>query len=202
MLQIYVCRKVEALQMTLQCLSKWNNSAIPLAVLMGLLVSVQQLTAGPPDKTFKSAGQLYMARNQGDSADTQTKEVRLTPDPGYMIDLSYQQPTEPPNRFAGGDQQKASSPLHVSDIPKGVYIETGGGWYWSIQPPLRLYGNMDDLSPDGRVQSYTFTARLYCGPEPPPGPGCNAKLDVWFKQKAIPTASKTNKSKKKSQAPS
>ena len=168
------------------------------ASLLGLLVAVQQAVAGPPDNTFKSAGQLYMARNSGDSADTQTKEVRFKPDPGYIVDTAYHKNTEPPNIFAGGDQQKASSDLHVSDIPNGIYLETGGGWYWSIQPPLRLYANTDDLTPDGRVQSYTFTARLYCGPEPKPGPGCNSHMDVWFKQKPIPAPHvKQTKPKKK-----
>jgi hypothetical protein len=166
-----------------------NHRYNPLAAaLVGgallMMAGALPVNAGPPDKTFKHAGQLYISRNQGDTADTHEKEVRLTPDRGYMIDLSYHQPNDP--GFAGGDQQKATSPLRVSDIPAGIYIETGGGWYWSIQPPLKVYGNMDDLTADGRVQSYTFTARLYCGPEPPPGPGCNAHLDVWFKQRPIP----------------
>jgi len=173
------------------------NAVLLTVLCTGMITAIDQAAAAPPDNTFKYGGKLYMARNQGDTADTQLKEVRLTPDMGFIIDSSYHQSSEPRNAFAGGDQQKATSPLQPNDIPNGIYLEAGGGWYWSIQPPLKLYGNMDDLTPDGRVQSYTFTARLYCGPEPAPGPGCNAYVDVWFKQKAMPKASSMDRSKSK-----
>jgi hypothetical protein len=139
---------------------------------------------GPPDSTFKHAEpKLYMERQAGTSGDTVVKEARFVPDPGYTIDTSYHQPA--PVKFAGGDHDVADSPLKVTDIPAAVFLQPGGGWYWSIQPPLKLYVDVNDFGPDGRPTAYTFSARLYCGPEPHPGPGCNANMDVWIKQKPI-----------------
>jgi hypothetical protein len=138
----------------------------------------------PPDNTFKHAEpKLYMERHAGSGADTVTVEAQFIPDPGYTIDTDYHQPA--PVKFAGGDRDSASSPLTVNDIPPGVFLQPGGGWYWSIQGPLKLYVNVNDFGPDGKPKAYTFSARLYCGPEPSGGPGCNANMDVWVKQKRI-----------------
>jgi hypothetical protein len=168
----------------------------PLVVLVTAMqflpVCARQALANPPDATFKSAGQMYMARSNHQTADTQEKELVFVPDHGMTIDLSYHQDTPPPKGFAGGDEQKATSQLAPADIPKGIYLEADGGWYWSIPGPIRLYGNLDDAA--GNIKSYTFIARIYCGPEPAPGPGCNVKLNVWFKQK--PAAAKKSGSAK------
>lgn len=153
----------------------WTLGAV---LTFGAMVAI----AGPPAGNFKKVGQIYMERNSGDQGATDYKQLRFTVEPGYVIDKSYHQPSA---AFAGGDKDKATSPLSPANIPAGLYIEPGGGWYWSIQGPMQLFANTDDMTDDGRVKSYTFGASLYCGPEPKPGPGCNSHVDVWVKQKPV-----------------
>jgi hypothetical protein len=153
-----------------------------MAATAAMVVTTFAGTPNPPAGNFKKVGQLYMERNAGDQAATDYKQLRFSADPGFTLDTSYHQPAA---NFAGGDKDKATSPLGPANIPGGVYIEPGGGWYWSIQGPLQLFGNTDDLGEDGRIKSYTFGANLYCGPEPKGGPGCNSHIDVWVKQKPI-----------------
>jgi hypothetical protein len=150
-----------------------------IAVFMGIAAFAG--TPGPPAGNFKKVGQIYMEINAGSQAATVYKQLRFSLDPGFTLDTSYHQPAAV---FAGGDKEKATSPLQAANIPAGLYIEPGGGWFWSIQAPLQLLANTDDMTDDGRIRSYTFGASLYCGPEPSGGPGCNSHIDVWAKQKA------------------
>ena len=116
-----------------------------------------------PDPTFKYVGDLYGEANQGAPAFNQKRSVQLVFDKGKTIDTSYQQATF---SCCGGG---ATSPITASQIPKGIYIAvTSGNIYWSVATP-QLNGD-------------TFSMQLYCGPQPPPGAGCNVKVSVWVKQ--------------------
>jgi len=161
-----------------------RNSCIVVGIALTMAMAVAAFAGipGPPAGNFKKVGQIYMERHAGSQAATEYQQFRFSLDPGYTLDLSYHQPAAV---FAGGDKDKADSKLTSANIPAGVYLEPGGGWYWSIQPPLQLLANTDDLTEDGKIRSYTFGASLYCGPEPSGGPGCNSHVDVWVKQKRL-----------------
>jgi hypothetical protein len=58
----------------------------------------------------------------------------------------------------------ATSPTTNADIPAGLEVRVTGVHYWSVSDP-RLAGNR-------------FLLHTYCGPEPPPGPGCSVDVEV------------------------
>jgi hypothetical protein len=119
-----------------------------------------------PDPTFKYLGDLYGEANQGAPAFNQLRSVPVVLDAGKEIDTAYQQSTV---SCCGGG---ATSNLAPSQIPRGIFIKnTSGNVYWAISTP-KLTGN-------------TFSMQLYCGPQPPPGEGCNVRVSVWVKQRPI-----------------
>jgi hypothetical protein len=122
-----------------------------------------------PDPTFKYLGDLYGESPQGGPAFDQAVSMPVVLDPGKDIDTSFQQATY---SCCGKD---AGSGLPAPQIPRGIFIQnTGGSVYWATWAP-KLTGN-------------AFSMQLYCGPEPPPGAGCNVRVSVWVKQR--PTAAK------------
>jgi hypothetical protein len=114
-----------------------------------------------PDTSFAYLGRLGGEALQGQPAFRQRQDVRIPEQ--LVLDGSYHQPSV---TAAGGG---ATSPLQASQIPPGIFIKVDGGHYWAAFDPKL----------DGRV----FSIDIYCGPEPPPGSGCNIKVDVCAKWK-------------------
>src|SRR5260370_25907772 len=72
----------------------------------------------------------------------------------------------------------AGSPTTNRDIPAGLEVVVTGGHDWSVRDP-KLQGNQ-------------FFLHTYCGPEPPPGPGCNVNVVVWVHYRVMPQATQGN----------
>ena len=70
----------------------------------------------------------------------------------------------------------AGSPTTNRDIPPGLELVVTGGHYWSVASP--------------KLQGDQFFLHTYCGPEPPPGPGCNVDVQVWAHYRISPAAAK------------
>jgi len=104
-------------------------------VITGIAAMVVAAFAGtpnPPAGNFKKVGQLYMERNAGDQAATDYKQLRFSLDPGFSLDTTYHQPAA---AFAGGDKDKATSPLGPATFRlastlarrRMVLVDTGPG---------------------------------------------------------------------------
>jgi hypothetical protein len=99
---------------------------------------------------------FYGVANQGQSA--WSKNENCTIANVDRLDTNYHQQSF---TCCGGG---ATSPMTIADIPAGLEIEATGTHYWSVSTP-RLVGNLLSL-------------HTYCGPEAPPGPGCNVNVEV------------------------
>jgi pimeloyl-ACP methyl ester carboxylesterase len=66
----------------------------------------------------------------------------------------------------------AASTMSNASIPPGLEVKVDGGHYWSVDR--------------GALDGDTYRLHTYCGPEPPPGPGCNVKVKIVGHYKVIP----------------
>jgi hypothetical protein len=125
---------------------------------------------------FDYAGTLNGAGVYGVAFD-ERREVNL---PSYAtLDTSFQQTKV--RAFAGNRQAK--SDLQAKDIPKGIYIITGGSTIhengWAVSAP--------ELKTVGEPARYRFGMKLYCisssaSPTMHFG-GCDVNVDVCYKPK-------------------
>jgi hypothetical protein len=146
-------------------------------VTLGLLSMAPPLLAQhncPPG--FDYAGALRGAGSGGIAFD-ERRQVNLPP--YATIDMSFQQSKV--RAHAGNGQ--AQSDLHAKDIPKGIYIITGGSTIydngWAVSAP--------ELKTVGEPARYQFGMKLYCissstTPTMHAG-GCDVNVDVCYKPK-------------------
>ena len=71
----------------------------------------------------------------------------------------------------------AGSSMTNASIPAGLEIKVDGGHYWSVD--------------HGALQGDDYRLHTYCGPEPPPGPGCNVKVKIIGHYRLMPPATST-----------
>jgi hypothetical protein len=147
------------------------------------LVTLGLLSMAPPlpaqhncPEGFNFAGTLHGTGSYGIAFD-ERREVTL---PLYAtIDTSFQQS----NVRARAGNSKAKSDLQAKDIPKGIYILTGGSTHydngWAVSAP--------ELKTVGEPPRYRFGMKLYCisssnSPNAQFG-GCDVNVDVCYKPK-------------------
>jgi pimeloyl-ACP methyl ester carboxylesterase len=71
----------------------------------------------------------------------------------------------------------AGSSMTNASIPTGLEIKVDGGHYWSVD--------------HGALQGDDYRLHTYCGPEPPPGPGCNVKVKIIGHYRIMPPTTST-----------
>jgi hypothetical protein len=134
-----------------------------------------------PDPTFKYIGMYSGTAEAGENAFHTSAIVPLAPDLGMVLDKSYQQSSIKRGCCGGG----AVSPLTAADIPRGVYVETGGGSYWAVFRPSPFVPiPVLQLNKDGfpvQIEYPSLQIPLYCGP--PAHANCVVFIRVWIKQK-------------------
>ena len=147
------------------------------------LVALGLLSMAPPllaqhncPEGFNFAGSLE-GTGSGGVAFNERREVDLPLD--ATIDTSYQQS----NVRAHAGKGKAPTDLNAKDIPKGIYIITGGSTQfdngWAVSAP--------ELKTVGEPARYRFGMKLYCmssSQYPYSGAGgCKVSVDVCYKPK-------------------
>jgi hypothetical protein len=147
-----------------------NTSQLLLTMVLVLAISgFARAQAPPQDGTFVLICSMYGSADQGSSAWNKDDACNLPV--GFPLDKSYHQSAF--NCCGGG----ATSNIVIGDIPAGIHLNVSGGYYWSVSKPIELI-RLDDDGPPQRQ----FRLHTYCGPEPPPGPGCNVKVDVYARK--------------------
>jgi pimeloyl-ACP methyl ester carboxylesterase len=119
-----------------------------------------------PQRFDKTLCAFYGEANQGASA-WNKDEVCPLPDTD-KLDPDFHQGDF--NCCGGG----AGSAMTNANIPAGLEVKVDGGHYWSVDR--------------GVLQGDSYKLHTYCGPEPPPGPGCNVKVKIIGHYKILPSA--------------
>jgi hypothetical protein len=109
-----------------------------------------------PVRFDKTLCAFYGEANQGSSA-WNKDEVCPIPDRD-KLDAEFHQGDL--NCCGGG----AGSSMSNASIPPGLEVRVDGGYYWSVDR--------------GALDGDAYRLHTYCGPEPPPGPGCNVKVKI------------------------
>ena len=134
------------------------------SLMVAFLVCCSVARGQEPILSREKACHFYGQASQGASAwnkDDSCSIPRLE-----FLDTGFRQTDF--NCCGGG----ATSPTTNADIPPGLEVVVTGGHYWSVSGP-RLVGGQ-------------FFLHTYCGPEPPPGPGCNVDVEVWAHYRVVP----------------
>jgi len=126
---------------------------------------------------FQCIGRLYGEAAAGQPAYHGDDQVVFPA--GFRLDQSYQQSQL--SCFGGGNNNCGD--LKASDIPKGIHVIPDGSHYWAVLKEVK-FGQTIGPVVGGLPQpgQFTYGMHLYCGPEAPPGGGCNVHVDVCAKK--------------------
>jgi hypothetical protein len=137
---------------------------------LGLLMLLSASARSQQPANAQKVCDLYGNADQGKPAFNQTQSCDFA---AFPLNRNYHQGSCSTH---GGD---ANSTMSCSEIPAGIYIEPNGTVAWAVFSPS-LVAITDD---NDQVVSRRFSMKLYCGPEPPPGAGCNVKVAVYAVKK-------------------
>lgn len=149
--------------------------SVPESFRVGYRVSRKpEVSVADASQGFESLARLYGEAPQGGAA-FQADVPLLLPE-GLKIDFSYQQTDL---HCCGGGATSTATP---TGTPRGFRLIVDGGYYWSVPVNPHLEPVNWDYS-TGVVTQWKLVVPMYCGPGGRPEPGCNIKVDVYYKRK-------------------